>query len=160
MKQDVFKNRTTFAATLLLGVFALSVVLTILVGAGAYRKLLSRSRQAYESRTVSQYLAGKLHQAPEAVYGERFGSADALVIPQTVGGEAYETRIYCFNGYLMELYCLSGSGLAPEDGEKILPVRDLQLRFEENLLEIQWTDAQGKSAYLMADLPMQEEVLP
>lgn len=129
------KNLLSAAAALaVLAVFAVGILGTLLGGAGIYRRLTQRDQAAYDSRTCAQYLATRVRQAPGAVEVASFGGSDALLIRQQIGGETYLTRVYCFDGWLMELFSAENGDFEPRDGEKILPAQGLTLRLEDGLL--------------------------
>ena len=126
------------AALLLLAVFGTAILSVLLTGAGTYRRLTERDRQLYEIRTCARYLTTRVQRAPSpsAVSVGGFGASDALEVRETVSGEEYLTRVYCYGGWLMELYTAAAAeGFAPEDGEKLLPAESLTLQLREELLQ-------------------------
>ena len=120
---------STMAALVLLSVFGISIFAVLLTGAGTYRRITQRDRAAYDRRTCAQYVATKVWQAPSpaGVALEEFGGSDALVIRHELEGAAYLNRIYCHDGWLMELFAAANGEFAPEDGEKVLPADGLML---------------------------------
>jgi len=145
------KNRTkeksisNLSALLLLCVFAVGILSVLLSGAGAYRRLIRRDQASYDSRTCVQYLATKVRQAPgpDAVVLTEFGDGDALCILEEIDGELYATRIYCYDGWLMELFSVADDGFAAEDGEKILKASSLAIACKGNTLSIKLKDGNG-----------------
>ena len=128
---------TTLAALLLLGVFGVSILSVLLTGAGTYRRLVQRHQLSYDRRTCAQYVAARVRQAPspDAVVLSRFGSSDAMVIREDVDGTVYLTRVYCHDGWLMELFAAADGDFAPEDGQKLLPADSLTLTQTGTLLQ-------------------------
>ena len=55
---------------------------------------------------------------------EPFGEGEALVVRD---GTGYITRVYCYDGYLMELFTAADTLLLPESGKKILEMGELSL---------------------------------
>ena len=158
-----YKNErsvSTVAALLLFAVFAVGVLGVLLGGAQSYRRLTQRDEAAYDSRTCTQYLATKFRQAPESgtVQVVSFGEGSALLIPHTVGGEDYMTRIYCHDGWLMELYSIADGEFSPEDGEKILPASDLTITRQQDLLVIGITDGNKQALRIKVSLRGWEEL--
>lgn len=156
-------KHNTFLATLaLFTVFAIAVLLVLLGGAGAYARLSENSRAGYDSRTAMQYVTTKIHQAPTtaAVSIARFGDSDALVITEKLPDADYSTRIYCYDGWLMELFAVAGDGFAPEDGERLLPMDSLALETLHTLTVITLTDSQGRTQQLKLYLPGSEVAAP
>lgn len=144
------RSLSTVAALLLLSVFAACVLSVLLSGGKVYRTLAQRDADAYDSRTCSQYLLSKLRQAPDAngVSILDFGGSEAIQIAQTIEGDRYVTRIYCYDGWLMELFCLADGAFSPEDGEKVLPASDLSVTQQQDLLVIGITDGNGQKLQL------------
>ncbi len=142
------KSISGLAALILLALFAAGISAVLLSGAGVYKRLAGETDQAYDARTCVQYLANKLRQAPAADCLEicDFGDGDSLALSQWLDGEEYLTRIYCHEGWLMELFALADSGLGPEDGEKILPLRQLSVRDSGGLLRIGIVDNGGRQS--------------
>ena len=133
-------------ALALFGVFAACITAVLLTGAGAYRRLTERDNNAYDRRTALQYVAAKARQG-DREGGVAVGSLterDALVLAETIDGSCYETWIYCYDGYLRELFTEQGTDLAPEDGEKVLRAEDFRARMErDGLLRLDILTAAG-----------------
>lgn len=143
------------AALLLFGVFAVCVLLVLITGASAYRRLTERDQSSYERRTAVQYIATRVRQADclDSVFVEPFGDVDALVLAD---GD-YLTRVYWYDGWLMELYCAAGADMEPRDGEKILEAGGLELSQEDGLLEAVLTNSDGGRDALRLSLRSGEE---
>ena len=133
MKRFVSQNRTLtgLAALLLLGLFGLGTLGVLLQGASAYRALAARDETAQQHRTCIQFLSTKVRQAPSAqsVSLSDFGGG-ALVIQEELEGQTCLTRIYCHEGWLMELFTVGEGDFRPEDGEKILPLERLSFTLQ------------------------------
>lgn len=137
MKERIKRQSISgLAALLIFCVFAVGILSVLLSGAGAYRRLTERDQLSYDSRTCAQYVATKVRQAPApgSILLSAFGDGDALVITQEVDGTEYWTRIYCYDGWLMELFTIANGDFRPEDGEKILEVQSLTLTQKDGLL--------------------------
>lgn len=160
MKRKTIKHYIDgLIALLLFGVFAVCVLAVLLTGADAYRRLTQRDRAAYDRRTCVQYVATRVRQADvlDGVMVEDFNGTACLTLPD---GEDYVTRVYCYDGYLMELYCAADVELDPEDGEQIMPAQALDLSLEDGLLTIAATDAQGSQNTLLLSLRSGEGETP
>lgn len=151
------KKRTTqhhmegLGALLLFGIFAVCVLIVLLTGADAYRRLTERDQQAYQRRTCAQYIAARVRQADSlgGIKVERFGEGDALALAEDGG---YCTRVYCHEGWLMELYSETGAGLEPQDGERLLEMESLRFSLEDGLLEAVIGGADGSQDTLRLSL--------
>ena len=138
-------------ALLLFGVFAVCVLAVLLTGANAYRRLTDRDQTAYSSRTCVQYVATRVRQADTESGGiavEDFDGTTALVLPE---GD-YVTRVYCCDGYLMELFTDVLSDMGPADGEKIMEAESLDFRLEDGLLTVTAADGTGTEQTLLLSL--------
>ena len=130
---------TDLLALLVFALFAVCVLAVLLTGAKVYRNVVDRGEAQFETRTAVQYVTMHVRQA-EAVEVTDFEGCDALTIPQTIDGEVYLTRIYCYEGFLRELFCAENAALSPDDGEKILPAESLHLSVEGRLLTVRIDD--------------------
>ena len=161
MKQET-KERSISAlgALVLLLVFSVGILSAILGGAGVYRRLDRQNREAADRRTAALYLTNKVRQAPGPVETARFGDCQALLIYETAESGRFVTRIYCHEGWLMELFSAEDGEFSPEDGEKVLPLAGLSVDLTEGLLRLQLTDAQGVEETLLLSSRYREEALP
>ena len=143
MRRTSLRHHTDgLVGLLLFGVFAVCVLSVLLTGAKAYRRLTERDQAAYSRRTCVQYIATRVRQADDlnGVAVEPFGEAAALVLQENGG---YATKVYWYDGYLMELYAAADADLAPEDGEKIMELQSLDFSLEDQLLTVEVTSSQG-----------------
>lgn len=147
-------------ALLLFGVFAACLLVVLLTGAGAYKRLNVRDEEAYARRTCMQYVANRVHQAPKPadVTVEPFGDSDALAIADS---DDFITRVYYYDGYLMELYSSASYTLNPQDGERVMEIGGLDLLLEDEMLTVTLTDTAGEDYEMVLALPdkrgMQDE---
>ncbi len=132
----------TLAALAILVAFAVGLFACLVAGAGSYRRLNQNAQSAYDRRTAASYLAVRVRQG-ERVSVAVFGGQQALCLEQTIEGRAYATRIYCHDGWLMELFAPADGSFAPEDGQRVLPMQSLGAQLQEGLLTICFTDAAG-----------------
>lgn len=123
----------SFLALLVFTVYALCVLAVLLTGAEVYRDLVHSGGESYQERTAAQYVATRVRQA-RTVTVEEFDGCQALTVSEEIGTETYITRVYCYDGYLRELYCAENAELSPEDGEKVMEAESLQFSLEEGLL--------------------------
>ena len=140
---------------LLFGVFAVCVLIVLLTGARAYRELTERDRAAYDRRTCVQYIATKVRQGDltGGIAVETFGDAEALCLKDPDG---FVTRLYCHEGWLMELYTLADGELEPQDGEKVVPLAGLSLDLEDGLLTVEFQNGEGVTDTLRLSLRSEE----
>lgn len=135
-------------ALLLFGVFAACLLVVLLTGAGAYRRLTERDDSVYEERTCAWYIAARVRQAqnPAGIRAEKFGDGDALRIADGFG---FATWVYCCDGFLMELYADENASMDPQDGEKVMELGGLRVTLEDGLLRVTLSDRRGKESEIL-----------
>lgn len=144
------------AALLLFVVFSICVLGVLLTGARAYRGLTGRDLTSYERSTCLQYLTTRVRQSDlmGGVASESFGGVPALRLTDRAG---YVTRVYCYEGSLMELYSAPDVDFAPRDGEKLMAAESLDVTVEDGLLTLTVTHPGGESDRLYFSLRSTEE---
>ena len=137
-------------ALLCLTVFALCLLLVLLSGASCYRGLVERGEESYGRRTALQYLTTRIRQAEGVEVGD-FEGCPALILEETVENETYTTKVYCYEGWLRELYTVPGAKLPPKAGTAILEAEELSLARDGDLLKVT-LDAQELLVYLPGEV--------
>lgn len=130
---------------LVFSLFAACVLMVLLTGADAYQRLVERDQTAFDRRSCTQYLATKVRQGDGQgqIWVDTFAEDEGpkcLFLEE----DGYLTRIYCYDGWLRELYAQPDSGLEPQDGEQVLQAQDLELSLEDGLLTLTVTTPQGE----------------
>lgn len=120
------------AALLVLTIFALGILLVLLTGATVYRGLVEDGEGAYLRRTAAQYLTTRIRQAEGVAVGS-FDGCQALLLEEE--GDTV-TRIYCWDGWLRELYTVPEAQVSAKDGERLLEAESLALKQEDHLLTL------------------------
>lgn len=163
MKNEQNKSRiTSLMALLIFGVFAVCILMVLLTGADVYSRLVDRGQQHYDCRTVAQYVTTRVRQADRAgsVTVADFGGVNALVLREEIHGEGYLTRVYCFDGFIRELFTAEGGDFSPEDGEKLLEAKQLSFSLEDSTLSARITLSDENTRELTLHLRSAEEVQP
>lgn len=144
MRREKDHSLNGLLALVLFGVFAACVLSVLLTGADAYQRLTERDRAGYESRTAAQYIATRVRQADRAggVTAGSFGGADTLELWETAGDSAYVTRVYCYDGWLRELFSDAAGDFVPADGQQVLEADSLTVALSgSGLLTVEITAA-------------------
>lgn len=130
----------------LFGVFAICILAVLLTGADAYKRLVERQQENYAGRTVPQYITTKVRQADAkgAVRLGDFGGVECLELSEYLNGEEYITRIYCYDGFLRELFSAASGEFSPEDGESILEAEQMDFSLENGYLQVVVTTLDGE----------------
>lgn len=136
----------TVFVLVLLCVFAVSVLLVLLAGTGAYQDIAGKMEEQYEERTCISYLDAKIRHYDKAgmVSTEVFDGCEALALYEEVDGVRYKTLIYCYDGYVRELFFEEGLSFHPDDGQKIVPAESLKVTaLAGNLIQLECTSETG-----------------
>ena len=138
MKKSGNKNYTDFLAGLLVfGVFAVGMIIMLLTGAGAYKRLTARDSANYDLRICSGYVTTKIRGAEAgAVSVAEFPelSGGALCVAEEIGGETYISYVYCDGGWVREVFMPAGISPDFSAGEKLLEAESLEFSKEGGLI--------------------------
>ena len=159
MKRRAIKHQMDGLLMLLLfGVFAVCVLAVLLTGADAYRGLTQRDQAAFDRRSGVQYIATRVRQGDteDSVTVEPFEDVTALVLTDE---EGYVTKVYCYDGWLMEMYCAADAELEPIDGQKVMRMDGLELSLEDGLFTAQISGEEGVTDTLRLSLRCREGAL-
>lgn len=144
---------------LLFALFAGSLLLVLLTGAGSYKRVAQRDADTYARSTCMQYIAAKLRHA-DRIGGVKLGcfssSEDSqaddistIYIVQEIDGVSYATRVYWYDGAVRELFSEMTLSMNPEDGNQVLEAEGLSFRVQEGLLEVTSVHAGGAEDRLL-----------
>lgn len=136
----------TLAALMLTCVFGATMLLSLVTGAGVYRRVENRVEQNAQSRVSLNYIIAKVHAYDQAgmVKTGSFGDGGAVFLYEEMGGRLYQTILYVRGGELMEMFCGEDGELAPEFGEPVCPALDLAAaKPREGLLRLTLTGPDG-----------------
>lgn len=116
------------ACLMLATLMGVMLMRTVTAGASAYHASRRALDTSYTSRTLVDYATAKALGGNEKgrVYVSDFEGLPSLTIEEEYEGELYITQIYCLDGMLKELFCLSGSGIGPGEGMDIVPCRSFE----------------------------------
>lgn len=130
-------------ALLLFGVFAACILSVLLTGSEAYRRLTERDRSSFATRTCLEYVATKVRQAgsAESISVDSFDGTNALLITEDIGGRSYVTRVYCYDGWLREIFAAASTEYSASDGEKIIRADSLDFSLDGGLLTATLSDS-------------------
>ena len=140
----------------LFGVFAISALVLVTIGADVYQHTVQDMSANYETRTAVSYLTEKVHQNDiTSADGESnacittLNGTPALMLSQEINEEVYSTYLYLYDGYLKELFMQQNNSLggnALEAGVNIMELDSFQLQqMNANLLSIEMATKQGES---------------
>jgi len=130
---------------LLIGAFAVFLLLLVLIGAGAYRNTVEGAYSTGQVRASLGYIANKVRAADQAggVSIERWNDTDALLIREWHDGRYYNTRIYYMpnadgtpGGGLFEQFAAGGEEWPHDEGDRIANIGSLDMREDKGLLSL------------------------
>ena len=113
----------------LFGLFALSAIFLISVGANVYSKTVDHMDENFDTRTSLAYITEKIRQSDgeDAVSVGKLEDKDAIIITTHGSDSDYYTFLYQHDGYLKELMVRKDITLGPEAGQNILQVSDFSV---------------------------------
>ena len=128
-------NVDVLAALLLLCAFAICILSVLMAGTRIYRDLTARDQTVYEDTVRSLYISTKLAQAKN---GDAIGVEDdsCITILSELGGGRYITRIYCYDGWIRELFTKEDYDWSPKDGEKVSRADYLKAVINDGILKV------------------------
>ncbi len=103
----------------LFGVFAVSALTLVTIGADVYQHTVTDMSINYESRTAVSYITEKIRQndMEDGICLTTLEDVPALCMRSRVDEDIYCTYLYLYDGYLKELFMKQGASL----GGQILP---------------------------------------
>lgn len=134
---SISSNRA-FAAVLF-GLFIVMLLISFLVGINVYQALNTMASGESIERLEQSFLANTIHSNDmyDAVLIGEGPEGAALVLRESIdGAEGYETRIYAFNGSIMQEYALEESPYAPEKAITLFDSDLFDFSYENGLLTI------------------------
>jgi len=128
------RNIDTVFVLIVFSIFAFSVLMVLMLGAGVYRNINDVSRESEQEHTALSYIWTKVKNfdTTGAVHVGDFHDSPALFIDEKIGETYYRTSIYFHNGWLMELYSEATLVFSPSDGDRIVQVESLSFQSVEN----------------------------
>ncbi len=128
---------------LLFAVLAAAVLTVLMTGAEQYGRLTERDQSTFVTRTAGQYVRTKLRQAGGEIGVDTFNGSPAVAMRESLNDFACVTWLYCYDGYLRELFALEGEVMSPDAGEKLLEMEALDAAMTDGMLTITLTDSEG-----------------
>ncbi|MDL2232474.1 DUF4860 domain-containing protein [Ruminococcaceae bacterium OttesenSCG-928-L11] len=139
----------------LFGAFIVTALIVAFMGAEVYSGTVENMNRNFDTQTSLTYVSTKIRQndVSDAVRIDSLGGVQALVLEQSVEGEVYQTWIYCYDGFLKEMFIKQGTEIAPEFGASIMEVDSFALtELSEDLLQVSTTDRNGNPISMMIGL--------
>lgn len=145
-------------ALLIFCAFTAAILLVLMLGANIYQGVSGRNTASADQRLAISYIEAKLRHSDtlDDVYLDSFRGYEELTdistlyLEEDYGDSVYHTMIYCYDGWIRELYCEKGLEFTPDAGIKILPAQSLDFKqdAETGLVSIICVDNQGAALRL------------
>ena len=134
---------------LLLLAFSVAILAVLLAGAKSYKTLTQRDRQTQDQRICELYLSNRIRQTgtTSSMWLEQYEGTQCLEIASEIDGKDYLTRIYCWDGWIRELFTAADYSFRPEDGEKVTEAQSLRFDAQGGLLDV-WVKVNGEERQL------------
>ncbi|MGM9521428.1 MAG: DUF4860 domain-containing protein [Oscillospiraceae bacterium] len=143
--RDLKRGLGGIAGLFLVTIFAACMLLSLAAGAGIYQDISEVMERQYSERTASSYLVTRVRQFNSLgmiTVGELEG-CQALILRESGYDGDYLTYIYCWNGYLRELYCPEGESLSVTDGETVIAASSVSFLIDGGVMRIECTTDGG-----------------
>lgn len=136
----------------LMAVFFVALMASLAVGASMYRNVVDSQAAGDEARMVSGLLASNIHvnDAADAVEEGQGPEGRALVLVQRLESGTYETRIYHYQGQIVQEYAVAGAEYHPDRATPLVDSYVFDFTFEDGLITIQ-TDRESYSVAIRSD---------
>jgi hypothetical protein len=133
------KNVDTVFVLIVFSIFAFSVLMVLMLGAGIYRNINDISNEGQNEHTALSYIWTKtknFDKADSIRVGE-YSGVPALIISEIINDDEWITVIYSYDGWLREFWTSAGDESPPEWGMQITSVDDFNIReTPDGLIEI------------------------
>lgn len=135
-------NSGKVSALMLFALFTVALLLALVAGVRVYGSLVSIENEAKAERFATGLIANSVRGADAM---DSVGQADgpqgpALVLTERSQGGAFETRLYMYNGQLMQECSLQGSPFNPDTATPVMKTDDFWFTLDGRLLTV-GTDA-------------------
>jgi len=112
-------------------IFAVSVLMVLMLGAGIYQNMTEISREEQDERTALAYIRTKVrnNDINGRIHIGEFGGQPALVYDEHFHGIHFRTSIYHYDGWIREMFTEADLEFSPADGNLVMPLDNIT--FEE-----------------------------
>lgn len=139
MKKSTLSGARVFPLTLF-GIILLAVLILVTVGTRVYKIVVEAQADSDGRRAGLSYLSARVRAADvenSVVLGEGPEGTALVLLEEDVDGSVYETRIYLYEGWIMEEYTVAGAEFSPSDAVAVSKTNSFAPVFiKDNLLEI------------------------
>ncbi|WP_080799632.1 DUF4860 domain-containing protein [Arabiibacter massiliensis] len=133
---------------LLFALFVVALLIAIMAGTGLYRALVDVRDAADSSRLATGLIANSVRAADavDAVGAGQGPEGRSLVLTERLDSGTFETRIYAYQGFIVEEYALDDAPYTPEKATRIVASERFAFSYENGLLVVQTDDGDASIA--------------
>lgn len=127
---------------------AVSLLGMLFVGANVQKKINQDTEDNFYMRTSLLYISNKakFYNETDTVSVQKFEGQPALVFKEKIDGIEYETKVYMYEGHLMELFSESGYEISKDSGTIITEISSFKLKeLNSELIEVFMETPNGKN---------------
>jgi hypothetical protein len=134
MNKTVAHKTDVVFSLLIFCTLAVSVLITLMLGARFYQRMNEMTGDGYEERIGLSYVWTKIKNSDnlDMIYVGDFNGISTLILRQVYGGTTYITRIYPYDGWIYELFSEEGLEFLPENGTPLIKAGSLLFEQTEN----------------------------
>ncbi len=125
-------------ALILFAMIVVALLASLVLGTSVYRSLADARADAGDARLESSLLLNNVRMNDEidAIALGTGPEGRALVLSEHLDSGNYETRIYAYNGSILQEYAVAGSPYTPGRASKITDSETFDFGYENGLLTI------------------------
>lgn len=131
-----------FFTVILFALFVAVLLIAIMAGTGLYRALVDVRDQADTSRLATGLIANSVRasDATDAVGAGQGPEGRSLVLSERLENGTFETRIYAYQGMIVEEYALADAEYTPDKATPIVASERFSFSYENGLLSVETDD--------------------
>lgn len=131
-------------SVLLMAVFFVVLMIGLVAGVSMYRSIAAAQERANDLDMRAGIVSSAVHlnDVHDALARGKGPEGDALVLVDHVDGQAYETRIYQYQGKLVQEYSFADRAYQPRDANELLDAGSFSFTIDGGLVTL---DIDGKS---------------
>ena len=127
----------TFTIVLMV-VFFLVMMISLVAGAQMYRNVSTMQARESTLHMQSGLLAGivRMNDSADAVAKAAGPEGDALVLVERLESGTYETRVYRYQGNIVQEYGIAGHEINPENAIDVMESGRFEFSYQDGLLSV------------------------
>lgn len=152
----------TVFVLLLFCVFVFAAAAMVLGGVRVWQRTEETMVSTNDTQTALCYLANKVRQNDQngGVYIDDLDGIPALALESDIDGFVCLTRLYCYDGQLMELFTPAEIDMTPDCGVSLMEAADLQFSLENGMIRATFTAVDGTVESVLLSARSEEEAAP